>query len=259
MSDTEPAVLVDRVGGRCTITMNRPSRLNAANAEMWEGLTEAFRDAAHDPEVRCVVLTGAGGAFCSGADLADGPSHRSAHGNMRWINRTAMALHEIAVPVIARVEGIAAGAGANLALLCDLILAADDARFCEIFSRRGLSVDMGGSWALPRQVGMAKAMELVLFADMVSAPDAVAMGLINRAVPLDELDALVDDWAGRLERGPSIALGLSKQLVREGAERSLAAALDAEAAAQCTNFGTKDTREAITAFLEKRSPDFTGR
>ena len=178
---------------------------------------------------------------------------------MEEVNDVCLALHALPQPTIARVNGVAAGAGANLALGCDLVIASDTARFSQIFAKRGLSVDFGGSWLLPRLVGLHKALELMLLADMVDAAEALRIGLVNRVVPLAELDDAVDAWADRLVDSPPIALASIKRLVRFGAHSSLAEALAAEGVAKTVNFSTTDTIEAFAAFLEKREPTFRGR
>jgi 2-(1,2-epoxy-1,2-dihydrophenyl)acetyl-CoA isomerase len=147
----------------------------------------------------------------------------------------------------------------NLALACDIVIASDDARFSEIFARRGLSIDGGGSWVLPRIVGLQKAKELALLADIVPAERAVQLGLVTRVVPRADLDATVAELAGRLAAGPPMALQATKRLLNEGVHASLADALEAEAQAQAANFGTRDTAEAMAAFVEKRPPTFEGR
>src|SRR4051812_14567743 len=162
-------------------------------------------------------------------------------------------------PASPRVPGGAGGAGLNLALVCDLVVASDEARFSEIFARRGLSVDFGGSWVLPRLVGLHRAKELVLLADIIDAKEAQDYGLVNRVVPAAQLDAFVDDWATRLASGPPVALSMSKRLLDQSTAVSLAQALEAEAQAQNVNFATTDMAEAMTAFLEKRQPQFKGR
>jgi 2-(1,2-epoxy-1,2-dihydrophenyl)acetyl-CoA isomerase len=169
-----------------------------------------------------------------------------------------MALHRLTQPSIAKVDGVAAGAGCNLALGCDLIVASPESRFSEIFARRGLSVDFGGSWVLPRLVGLHKAKELALLADIISAKEAEAMGLVNRIVPSGDIDAFVDDWAGRLAAGPPIALAQTKRLLNNYAEVTLEQAVEDEGRAQVVNFGTADTAEAMAAFLQKRDPVFKG-
>jgi 2-(1,2-epoxy-1,2-dihydrophenyl)acetyl-CoA isomerase len=253
-------LLVDRAGGIVTVTMNRPEKKNAANGVMWNELLATFRDIAANPDDRVVVLTGAGGAFCSGADVS-GMGGRETHGlaNMRHIGDIAMALYRLPQPTIAKVRGIAAGAGMNMALLCDMIVAGDTARFSEIFARRGLTIDFGGSWALPRRIGMHRAKELTLLTDIIDAAEADRIGLVNRVVPDAELDAFVDDWATRLAAGPPIALAQSKRLLNNAVGVTLEQALDEEGAAQTVNFATKDTAEAVAAFMEKREPTFQGR
>jgi len=260
------AVLLERSDGVATVTLNRPDVLNAIDHHMWNGLLEAFRSVADAPGDRCVVLRGAGRAFCSGADLSDAAAGVGAAGagrsdidNMRRIADVCLAVHECPTPVIARVHGAAVGAGWNLALAADLVVASDDARFSQIFVRRGLSVDFGGSWVLPRLVGMQRAKELVLLGDMIDADEARQFGLVNRVVPAAELDATVADLAGRIAAGPPIAIAASKRLLNAGAQSSLDVALEAESNVQCLNFTTSDTVEAVRAFLERREPRFTGR
>ena len=257
---TFETLLVDRADGIVMITLNRPEKKNAANGVMWDELLVTFREIAGNDQDRVVVITGAGGAFCSGADVS-GMGGRDTHGlfNMRHISDIAMALYRLPQPTIAKVRGIAAGAGMNMALLCDLIVASDTARFSEIFARRGLTVDFGGSWVLPRRIGMHRAKELTLLTDIIDAEEADRIGLVNRVVPDGELDKFVDDWAGRLATGPPIALAQSKRLLNNAVGITLEQALDEEGAAQTVNFATKDTAEAVSAFLEKRDPTFQGR
>lgn len=267
-------ILVAEVDGVVTITLNRPRRKNAVPARLWPELRDLFVETGYRPDVRAVVITGAGSDFCSGADVgefaggpdsADGPQgsadgpRRHAVQSMRAIGDCCRALYELPQPTIARVDGVAVGAGANLALMCDLVVASDRARFCEIFARRGLSVDFGGSWILPRLVGLHKAKELVLLAPMLDAADAERIGLINRVVPVDELDGAVADWAARLSAGPPVALGLSKVMLNESFDKTLSQALVDEARAQAVNGTTEDTREAAMAWFERRDPRFTGR
>ncbi len=245
--------------GVVTITLNRPARKNALNTAMWSELLETFREIGRSTSDRAVVLTGAGGAFCSGQDLGDRPAGVATFNAMRNVTEVISALHQLRQPVIAKVVGIAAGAGMNLALGADLIVASDDARFSEIFPKRGLSVDGGGSWLLPRLIGLHRAKELVLFGDIISAADAREFGIVNRVVARDEIDAFVDEWAGRLAAGPPLALALSKELLNAGLGRTMVEALEAEGIAQAYNFSTHDTLEAMTAFVEKRPPEFRGR
>lgn len=253
-------ILVERAGGVVTATLNRPEVLNAATWETWDELAELCRDVARSPDDRVLVVTGAGKAFCSGADLAgfaDGGTSRLAA--MRRVADAAAALVGLEKPTIAKVNGVAAGAGANLALCCDLVVAADTARFCEIFARRGLSVDFGGSWLLPRLVGLQQAKRLVLLAEMLSAAEALELGLVTRVVPAAELDAAVDEWVGRLLAGPPLALSLSKALLNDSFAVSIHQALEAEGVAQCHNLASADAREALAAWRERREPHFEGR
>jgi 2-(1,2-epoxy-1,2-dihydrophenyl)acetyl-CoA isomerase len=256
------ALQIERADGIVTVTMNRPEKKNAINDVMWDELLETFRAINDNHDVdRVVVITGAGGEFCSGADLSAGGTEAEGNGlaRMRHIGDVCIALHSIQQPTIAKVVGVAAGAGLNIALGCDLVVATDDARFSEIFARRGLSVDFGGSWVLPRLIGLHKAKELVLLADIIDAKEALDIGLVNRVVPASSIDAFVEDWGRRLAAGPPLALSMSKRLLDQSSSMSLVQAIEAEAQAQNVNFASADTTEALTAFVEKRDPKFTGR
>jgi enoyl-CoA hydratase/carnithine racemase len=251
-------------GGIVTITLNRPEKKNAISPMMWDELLTTFREiGSNDGVDRVVVLTGAGGAFCSGADLSGGLNvterPRNQLFSMRHVGDVCLALHRMPQPTIAKVGGVAAGAGANLAFGCDLIVASDEARFSEIFARRGLTIDAGGSWLLPRLIGLHRAKELAFFADIISAKEAEAFGLVNRVVPAGELDAFVDDWATKLASGPPIALAQTKDLLNNAFQVTLEQAVENEAKAQAVNGATADTAGAMKAFLEKRPPRFEGR
>lgn len=250
--------------GVVTITLNRPAKKNAINATMWDELLATFRAIAASDTDRVVVLAGAGGAFCSGADLSAGAGTTTERPRHQWhamrhVGDVCLALRRLPQPTIAKVGGVAVGAGCNMALGCDLIVASDEARFSEIFARRGLSIDFGGSWLLPRLVGLHRAKELALFADIISAREAEAMGLVNRVVPAGELDTFVAGWASRLAAGPPIALAQTKRLLNNAFEVTLEQALEDEGWAQTVNFATSDTMEAVQAFVQKREPTFTGR
>ena len=186
---------IDRTDAIVTVTLNRPEKKNAVIAPMWVELGDVFDRIARDSSVRAVVVTGAGGDFCSGADLwappgEEEPPHQLTA--MRTVARAIQGLHDLPQPTIAKVPGVAAGAGCSLALACDLIVAADRARFSEIFAKRGLALDGGSSWLLPRMVGLHKAKELTFFAEIISAAEAADFGLVNRVVPADELDAFAE-------------------------------------------------------------------
>ena len=257
-------IIVERSGAVVTVTMNRPERKNAGNGLMWRELHQTFTDVARRRDDRVLVVTGAGDAFCSGADLAD-PSGVSGDPTdphlvrMRAFGMVLQALHDVPQPTIAKINGVAAGAGLSLALCCDLTVASSTARLSEIFSKSGLSVDGGSSWLLPRLVGLHRAKEIAYFADILSAAEAERLGIVNRVVPDADLDAVVDDWAQRLAAGPPLALSMTKSLLNAGASSSLEQALEAEGAAQTVNFTTQDTMEAMSAFLQKRAPEFKGR
>jgi 2-(1,2-epoxy-1,2-dihydrophenyl)acetyl-CoA isomerase len=255
---------VTRDGDIVTVTMNRPEVMNAMTGSMFNEFGRIFRDLHSDGTVRAIVLTGAGGNFCSGADVG-GQSERASGvvasnplRNLRRIKASAQALHECQHPVVAKVFGVAAGAGLNMALGCDLVYAADTARFSEIFARRGLTIDFGGSWVLPRRVGLHRAKELALLAEVIDAAEADRIGLVNRIVAEADLDAHVADVVGRIAAGPPLALSMSKALLNNGGQTSMSQALEAEGQAQATNFGTQDTREAAQAWIEKRQPEFEG-
>jgi enoyl-CoA hydratase/carnithine racemase len=264
VSPVTETILVKRGSGVVNVVLNRPERKNAANGLMWKELYDLFAEVAHESSDRVLVITGAGGAFCSGADIAD-PSGVSGNPDdphlvrMRFLGEVMLALHELPKPTIAKVRGIAAGAGLSLALGCDLVVASDNARFSEIFAKRGLSVDGGSSWLLPRMIGIHKAKELAYFAEILSAEEAASVGIVNRVLADDELDSFVDEWARRLAQGPPIAFSMTKKLLNGGLNVTMAQALEDEARCQTVNFFTEDTAEAMRAFAEKREPRFKGR
>ena len=265
MSTTElETLIVTREDGVVTVTMNRPERKNAANGPMWRDLLETFEEVALDRNDRVMVLTGAGGEFCSGADLADTSGFAGRPGDpvllqMRALGDVALRLHRMPKPTIAKVEGIAAGAGMSMVLCCDLVVASEGARFSQIFAKRGLSLDFGASWLLPRAIGMQRAKELALFADIIDAAEGFELGFVNRVLPAEGLDSFVDDWARRLAEGPTLALSLIKGMLDNSFSVSFDQALEDEARSQAVNAGTRDTREALAAFIEKRPPRFEGR
>jgi 2-(1,2-epoxy-1,2-dihydrophenyl)acetyl-CoA isomerase len=254
------SLVIERSGGVLSVMLNRPQKKNAVDGPMWRGLAEVFREAGLNDEDRVVVVSGAGGDFCAGADLSDSEA-LSTHAlvRMRMIGQAALALHALPKPTIAKVDGVCVGAGCNLALGCDLVVASDRARFSEIFAKRGLSIDFGGSWLLPRRIGLHKAKELALLADIIDADEADRIGLVNRVVPVADLDSFVADWAARLAAGPPLALSLTKSLLDESMSMSMAEALEREAAAQAVNSASEDGREAVLAFLNKRDAHFSGR
>ncbi|MFD4401249.1 enoyl-CoA hydratase/isomerase family protein [Nocardia sp. NPDC058499] len=255
---TAAVLLESQDGGVRTLTLNRPQRRNALDPQLWAALSDALRTAAHDRSVRALVLTGAGGAFCAGADVVDSDPYAAPFGKLQAITEVAQQLHDLAVPTVAKVRGAAVGAGWNLALGCDLVLATPDARFAQIFSRRGLSLDCGGSWLLPKLVGVQQAKRLALLGETIDAAEAQALGLVTWIRPEAEIDRFTADIAGRLAAGPPVALAQIKALINEGADRTLHDALAGEARAQSVAFATTDVPEAYAAFRDKRDATFRG-
>ncbi|WP_089116186.1 enoyl-CoA hydratase-related protein [Streptomyces sp. SS07] len=253
-------------GGVSWITLNRPEAMNAVTWDQRERIIALLAEASADPAVRAVVLTATGRGFCAGADLRDtpAPDRERVPGDVaRTIRlgaqRLIAAVLDCEKPVIAAVNGTAAGIGAHLAFACDLVLAADTATFIEVFVRRGLVPDGGGAYLLPRLVGPQRAKELMFFGDALTAADAERLGLVNRTVPAGELEALAKEWAGRLAAGPTRALALTKQLVNSSLDGDRATAFAAEAAAQEINMTTRDANEGVASFVERRPPTYEGR
>ncbi|MFI5876327.1 enoyl-CoA hydratase-related protein [Streptomyces sp. NBC_00377] len=247
------------------LTLDRPEALNALTPDQRDQLIALLADASADPDVRAVVLTGTGRGFCAGADLRGGSAagERVAGDVARTLRlgaqRLVSAVLDCEKPVIAAVNGTAAGLGAHLALACDLVLAAESARFIEVFVRRGLVPDGGGAHLLPRLIGPQRAKELMFFGDALTAADAERLGLVNRVVADGELDKTAREWAARLAAGPTRALSLTKQLVNASLDTDRATAFAAEAAAQEINMTTADAREGVASFVERREPRFRGR
>ncbi len=260
MADLE----VERRDGVVWLTLNRPEKKNSITTSMWHELTVRFREFDDAADDRVLVLTGAGDSFCGGADLNDPAVNQGVKGGvtiepMRLISGCALALHEVRKPTIAAVNGVAVGAGFNLALGCDLVLAADTARFSQIFVHRGLAVDFGGTWLLPQIVGMQKAKELALLGEIIDAATAARLGAVNRVVPADELTATVEDVATRIAALPPLAVSFTKQMLDRSSTMSMREALEAESLAQTLLIKSLDTREAVAAFLEKRPAKYVGR
>ena len=271
---TEPAShLIETFdAGVATLTMNRPKARNALSPEMSAGLEEAIPRLAHDPKVRVVVLTGAGGAFCAGgdvkgfarADRGDGggrqrPGFEQRVAGLRAGTEFCRVLHEMPKPTLAAIPGPAAGGGLSFALACDLRIASRNAKFTTAFARIGLAGDYGGSYFLPHLVGAAKARELYFTADVINADDARRLGLVNHVYEADEFPAQVDAWARRLARLPTIALGYMKKNLNAAERGSLSLVLDLEAQHMTRTFDTEDHRLAAQAFVHKREPEFRGR
>lgn len=259
-------IRVERSDGLVTVTLDRPERKNAIDAQMWAALDRSFQEIGADPGDRALILTGAGGNFSAGANLSPSNTGRGLTGGplqpivqeMRIVGEIVLRLQRMPKPTLAVVDGVAVGVGLGLALACDLVLASDRARFSEIFARRGLALDGGNSWLLPRRVGLHKAKQLAFFADMIDAQQAESMGLVNEVVPAAELDALARTWGRRLATGPTLALGLTKRLLDASSSVTLEQAIEDEARCQHITYTSHDIREGMAAFAERREPRFSG-
>ena len=262
-------LLVDLTDGVLTLTFNRPDARNALTPFMLETMAQELAAAELNPDVRCIVLTGAGGAFCAGGDVkAMAASHASGETfdhtvrmeRQRASHRaTSLRLYEMSKPTIAAIPGPAAGAGFSLALSCDMRIAAETAIMTTAFAKVGLSGDYGGTYLLTKIVGTAKARELYLLADRIDMAEAQRLGIVNWVVPSDELPARTRELARRLASGPSVAHRLIKDNLNRSLKATFAECLDMESANMATARTTDDHREASTAFAEKRTPSFRGR
>ena len=256
-------LISERDGGIATITLNRPQALNALDLVMRRELASVLDEVEADEAARVMILTGAGGNFCAGGDVKTmrARRHTAAEGRARVesLNRMVLRLVDFPKPTIAMVDGYAVGAGSNLALCCDLIVASDRARFGELFWKIGLVPDGGGTWLLSRVVGLARAKELIFTADVIDATEAARIGLVNRVVPATELMATTRALAEKIAAGPPAVLKMAKHMVNRAATSNLAAALDLEAFSQGIAISSEDHQEGLAAFFEKRPAKFTGR
>lgn len=252
-------LIVENDGGVVTVTLNRPEARNALDLVMRRELVGVLDDIEADSTARVVILTGAAGHFCAGGDVKSmQPGSAAADGRARVaaLNRLVMRLVEFPRPVIAMVDGFAVGAGCNLALCCDLVIASDRAKFGEVFAKIGLVPDGGGSWLLPRVVGLARAKELIFTADIIDAAEAARIGLVNRVVPAAELAAATRALAQRIAQGPPKVLAMAKHMVNRAASTDLASALDVEAFSQAIAITGDEHREGLAAFFGKRPAKF---
>jgi len=257
-------VLQDLDHGLLTITMNRPDRRNALNPDMTLGLVEAARRAQDDPEVRAVLLKGAGGTFCVGGDVKSMAAGRAPlsfetkTANLRRGMEVSRILHEMPKPVVAQLDGAAAGAGLSIALSCDLRIASASVKITTAFAKVGLSGDYGGTYFLTHLLGSAKARELYLMSPVLTAQEALALGMVTKVVPDAEIDAAAREVAMSLAQGPSVTLGYIKRNINNAEHLSLEACFDGEAIHHSRAGETADHKEAAKAFVEKRKPVFQG-
>lgn len=263
---TEP-VRLDVDDGVATITLNRPEKRNALSEAVSRGILDSLAELEDRGDARCLVVTGTQGSFCAGGDVGsmgdriDGEPtlHESVRGIRDVTSRVMVDLHEFYLPTIAKIDGVAFGAGANLALACDLQLASSDALISFGFRQVGLGVDTGTSYFLPRAVGSNTAKELVFTGELVEAERAESIGLVNHVYPAEEFDERVDEFVEPIAEGPTVGLRASKQALIRGFERDVSDAMAFEAAAQAAVFESADHAEGASAFLEGRDADFKGR
>ena len=274
---TTDHTIVEREGGLVTITFSRPEKKNALTANNWMDLDEVLREIETNPADRAVVLTGAGGNFSSGADLTGGMSsgdkgsgsgtdsggltgrgRQLVLNEMRTVGEIIGRLQRLPKPTIAAVDGVAVGVALGLAMACDLVVASDQARFSEVFVKRGLALDGGSSWTLPRLIGLRRAKQMTFFGDVIGAAKAEEWGLVNEVVAPEDLMETATAWGHRLASGPPTALSLIKRLLDSSGSSSFVGAIEDEARAQHIVFTTADMAEGIQAFFERREPNFRG-
>ncbi len=247
------------------ITLNRPQTMNCFNNTMLYEMTRRFAELHQDDDCRAVVITGSGRGFCTGADLTGGGARADAHTPMGMRLTTHIysavirGLVNMEKPVIGAINGDAAGAGCNFALACDLLIASEQARFIQVFVRRGLVVDMGGTFFLPRLVGLSKAKELAFSGEAIDAARALELGLVCKVVPPESLMEEALEMARKLAQGPTRAIGMIKRMLNRSFDSDLETALEMEATMQGVAVSTPDVVEGITSFLQKRPADFTGK
>jgi enoyl-CoA hydratase/carnithine racemase len=258
-------IILEKEDRAAWIILNRPEKLNALAGSMREELFAALDEASHDDSVRAVVVTGAGKGFCAGGDIdfmAELRNANDANGFRKLLEsgrQVVTKIRSIEKPIVAMLNGPAAGAGLNLALACDIRIASESAKFSQAFTKIGLHPDWGGTFFLPRLIGSALACELIFTGDMISAQEAWRIGLVNRVVPAEDLRAATHELIAKLVTRPPRAIALAKRAIYQGIEKSLLEMLDYEVEAQTACFNSEDAAEGINAFLQRREPKFTGK
>jgi enoyl-CoA hydratase/carnithine racemase len=250
-------------GGVGILTLNRPEKHNALNDALIKEVADLIDACAKDESVKVLLLRGAGKSFCAGGDLKESrflsaPTDSEKEKCLRVLHRIPLGLRMLPQPVIAELKGMVGGAGLDLAMGCDIRIASDDSRFGSLFTRVGLMPDGGGTFQLPRLVGISKALEMMFTGDLITAQEAYRIGLINQVVPTDKLNEAVMSFAGRLARGPSQSLRVTKQITYRNLQLDLATALDQEIYGQIFLYGTEDGKEGVRVFSEGRQPEFKG-
>ncbi len=259
---SHPGVHLTYDGPIARIQLDRPGRKNACTSAMWGAIAEAAREIAVSGS-RVLVMSGANDDFCAGADLVGDPEIEEVRGNhglisMRAVGDSVMSVHQLPIPVIAAVDGVAVGAGFGLALAADLLYCTERSRFSLIFAKRGLSLDYGTSYLLPQRIGLHHAKRLAFTGEIINAAEAGRLGFVNDVVPDGTLAARVAEVTEAIAAGPPLALSMTKRLLDNAVNSTLAQATEAEGLAQTVNFSTNDTRDAMAAFAEKRDPEFKG-
>ena len=257
-------IILSKKKHTANITLNRPENMNAMNLEMFEELEMAQKEVENDEDVRVLVITGKGNAFCSGADFSL-VSFLSKLGSkefmetLRYLQDVVTMIEEMEKPVIAAINGFALGGGLDLALACDLRLAVAGVKMGEQYVKVGIMPDLGGTQRLPRLIGLAKAKEMVFFGEMIDAEEAERIGLVNRVFSMDDFESETTSIAQRLATGPSVAIGLAKKAINKGWGRETRSGLELEVQGQNLCMQTADVEEGIAAFHEKRNPRFKGK
>lgn len=261
MLDKFTEIILEKKNGICTITLNQEKSLNALSLVMREELYTALTNLSDDPETKVIIITGAGASFCSGGDISSMGDSKPNQGRKRLqaVQRINRAIWTMDKPVIAAVKGYCTGAGMNIALCCDFIIAGESAKFCQAFTKIGLMPDLGGIYLLPRRVGLLRAKELVMMAPMIDVNTANEYGIVNKIVPDENLLEEANKWAEKIAKGAGLAYALTKTLMNRNLDSDFENALTDEAFAQDMLMMSEDFKEGVAAFKEKRKPQFIGK